>query len=137
MSRCWFKGCLEFTCPQCGRCCTGAPGYVWVTRKEVAELAKLLDTTVERFAKRYLRKVGRRYSLKEKANYDCVFYEDGCTVYSARPHQCRTYPFWPENLKTRQAWDEVNVDCPGVGNGRLYPAELVQRIVRGEEDASS
>ena len=91
MSRCWYQDGLEFTYTQCGRCCTGAPGYVWVTRKEVAELAKLLDTTVERFAKRYLRKVGRRYSLKEKANYDCVFYEDGCTVYSARPHQCRTY----------------------------------------------
>jgi len=41
-----------------------------------------------------------------------------CLVYEARPAQCRTWPFWPENMNAR-AWDrEVVAFCPGVGKGR-------------------
>ena len=27
----WYADGLPFTCTQCGDCCTGDPGYVWVT----------------------------------------------------------------------------------------------------------
>ena len=136
MAQRWYKDGLRFECTQCGRCCTGAPGYVWVTRAEVAELAKFLNVTLEKFAQRFVRKVGRRYSLIEKANNDCVFYDGGCTVYPVRPRQCRTYPFWPENLKSRHAWDELEDECPGVGQGKLYPLEEIQIIVRDGEPTS-
>lgn len=133
----WYKDGLRFECTQCGRCCTGAPGYVWLTRAEITELAELLGLAVEQFTKRFVRKVGRRYSLKEKANNDCVFFDGGCTVYSARPRQCRTYPFWPENLKSPQAWDDVAQECPGVGTGKLYPPEEIQIILRRDGEAAS
>ena len=27
----WYRDGLRFECTRCGACCTGAPGYVWVT----------------------------------------------------------------------------------------------------------
>ena len=135
----WYRDGLSFTCTQCGDCCTGDPGYVWVTRGEIGRLAKRVGLSVDDFGKRYVRRVGRRYSLIERQNGDCIFYDGGCTVYSARPAQCRTFPFWSENLKTRGAWDEVAEACPGVsgGKGRFYPLAQVQKIKRGDAEAGS
>ncbi len=137
MTKRWYSDGLQFTCTQCGRCCTGEPGYVWVTKAEVAALAAHLKMDLHAFGRRYLRRIGRRYSLVEKSNNDCVFYDGGCTVYSVRPKQCRTYPFWPENLRSRTAWEEVAQECPGAGAGQLYPVEEIRRIVRGDSAASS
>ncbi len=38
----WYQDGLRFTCTMCGKCCTGDPGYVWVTDEELAALAKFL-----------------------------------------------------------------------------------------------
>ena len=38
----WYKDGLQFTCTQCGDCCTGAPGVVWVTDDELREIADYL-----------------------------------------------------------------------------------------------
>ena len=132
----WYGEGLQFTCTGCGDCCTGDPGYVWVGRKEIEALARLLGLSTNEFGKRYLRKVGSRYSLIEKPNGDCVFYDRGCTVYPARPGQCRSFPFWSENLKSRKAWDEVAAECPGTNRGKLYTLENIRSIRRGEADAS-
>lgn len=133
----WYRDGLRFACTQCGNCCTGAPGYVWVNQDEIAALAKLLEIDdVKVFEKRYVRRVGIRKSLKEFANGDCVFFDGGsrkCTVYSARPRQCRTWPFWDSNLRTPQAWAETCQVCPGSGTGQLYQIEEIEtqrRIVR-------
>ncbi len=130
----WYRDGLRFECTQCGACCTGAPGYVWVTREESETLARLLDLHVDDFRRRFMRRVGNRYALIERANGDCIFWDRqiGCTVYRARPTQCRTYPFWPENLRSRRAWDEVESECPGSGKGKLYRLEQIERIRRGE-----
>jgi len=136
MSEPWYREGLEFTCTQCGDCCTGKPGYVWVTRKEVEALASFLKLSSDEFRRRYVRQVGRRYSLVEKSNSDCIFYDKGCTVYPARPVQCRTFPFWSENLKSRSAWTEASGECPGVGKGKLYSLEAIGRIRKGQGSAS-
>ena len=132
MARDWHQDGLRFSCTQCGECCTGAPGYVWVTRAEVARLAAHLELSVEDFGARYLRRVGSRVSLREEPNGDCVFYRQGCTVYPARPTQCRTFPVWPENLKSPAAWDDAAASCPGMNRGRLYTSSEIARIRRGE-----
>src|SRR3990172_7081258 len=93
----WFQDGLRFQCTECGDCCTGAPGYVWVGRDEIAELAEHLGVSVADFERKYVRRVGSRKSLIEYANGDCVFFDGAsrkCTVYQARPLQCRTWPFW-------------------------------------------
>jgi Fe-S-cluster containining protein len=127
----WYSDGLAFSCTKCGACCTGAPGYVWVTDEEISRLATFRGETVEQFATRFVRQVQDRFSLIEKPGGDCIFWDKqaGCTVYPARPVQCRTWPFWPENVETRADWDHVREICPGSGRGRLYTVdEIVSSI---------
>ena len=125
----WYRDGLQFTCSQCGDCCTGAPGHVWVTNEEIAALATAVGEELEAFEDKYVRRVGARKSLKEFSNGDCVFFDGTtrrCTVYSARPQQCRTWPFWDSNLKTPEDWKHTCQVCPGSGQGRLYTLEEIE-----------
>ncbi|HEY1601626.1 MAG TPA: YkgJ family cysteine cluster protein [Pirellulales bacterium] len=124
----WYSDGLRFKCTQCGDCCTGAPGYVWVTNDEIAALAKRLEMTVKDFEHDYVRKVGVRKSLVEYDNGDCVFFDGEarrCTVYEDRPRQCRTWPFWESNVRTPATWKETCEACPGSGKGNLVPVEKI------------
>jgi hypothetical protein len=124
----WFRDGLRFQCTQCGDCCTGAPGYVWVTEDEIAALAKVVGITIADFEARYVRRIGQRKSLIEFDNGDCVFFDGTtrkCKVYEARPRQCRTWPFWDSNIRTPQAWKQTCQVCPGSGKGKLYSVEEV------------
>ena len=129
----WYREGLAFECTRCGACCTGAPGYVWVTPDEVADLAAARGEDVDHFSRRYVRQVGVRYSLIEKPGGDCIFWDkgSGCTVYEARPAQCRTWPFWAENVESPATWSEVGGGCPGVDRGRVYTVEeIVASVAR-------
>jgi Fe-S-cluster containining protein len=124
----WFERGLRFQCTGCGDCCTGAPGFVWVTGQEIEALAGLLGISSAEFEQRYVRKVGVRKSLIEYANGDCVFFDPEsrkCTVYEDRPRQCRTWPFWESNVATPEAWQQTCEVCPGSGKGKLYSAQQV------------
>lgn len=131
----WYREGLRFECTQCGDCCTGEPGHVWVDADEIRVLATFLGVSTSQFRRRYVRRARNRNSLTEKPNGDCVFYDRGCTVYPARPGQCRSFPFWPQNLRSSRSWDEVEKECPGAGRGRLYPLEEIQLIRRGGAEA--
>jgi len=124
----WYRDGLKFTCTRCGHCCTGAPGYVWVEAEEIERLADHLDLSVEAFGGRYLRRVGQRLSLIERPNGDCVFWDRdaGCTVYPARPTQCRTWPFWRENIDSPEDWEAVRQICPGSGTGTWFSTEQIE-----------
>ena len=124
----WFKDGLKFECTQCGDCCTGAPGYVWVNQEEIEALAQRLGVDVAEFERKYVRQVGVRRSLIEFDNGDCVFFDPNarkCTVYDARPRQCKTWPFWDSNTRTPEAWKATCEVCPGSGKGKLHSAEQV------------
>jgi len=119
----WYADGLKFKCTQCGDCCTGAPGYVWVNKEEIAAIAALIEMDVEAFEDKYVRQVGVRKSLVEFPDGACVFFDTDarkCTVYEARPRQCRTWPFWDSNLKTEADWQHTCDVCPGSGKGKLY-----------------
>ena len=128
----WYQDGLAFTCTRCGKCCTGDPGFVWVTDEELAALAKYRGEPVEEVIGLYTRKSRGRRTLKEKANGDCVFYDrqKGCTVYPVRPAQCRTWPFWESNVETPEAWDRTTRVCPGAGTGDVIPAEEITRRLK-------
>ena len=68
-------------------------------------------------------------SLKEKSNFDCVFWvpESGCSVYKTRPLQCRAFPFWDSVLSSGKSWKETGKDCPGIGRGTLVSAKLIKK----------
>ena len=126
----WYKDGLQFQCSQCGDCCTGAPGYVWVNKEEIAKLAETQNMSVDDFESDYVRKIGIRKSLKEFPNGDCVFFDTKtrkCQVYEARPRQCRTWPFWDSNLKNEEAWALTCEICPGSGQGKLHSIEQIEK----------
>lgn len=113
----WYKEGLRFKCTGCGKCCTGAPGYVWLEEEDIVRLAKRLNLPREVFLKRYTRQVGSRISLTEDPHtYDCVFLEGKkiCTLYEDRPKQCKTFPFWKDALASPEAWEETKERCEGI-----------------------
>jgi hypothetical protein len=123
----WFKDGLKFTCTQCGKCCTGAPGFVWVNDAEIKALAERVNETVSNFERIYVRNVGNRRSLNELEDGSCVFFRHnyGCTVYEHRPRQCRTWPFWDSNIETQESWKQTCEICPGSGRGELHTVESI------------
>jgi len=127
----------------CGNCCTGPAGYVLVASGEADALARRLGVDRKAFHSRYTRLTRYGLSLNEvrtEHGLDCVFLDREsvpgkavCGVYEDRPAQCRTWPFWPSNLKSERAWRETGRICPGLDQGRLYPVEEI-RILRAEVD---
>jgi len=100
----------------------------------------LLDRRPERFLRDYTRRAGRRRTLNEvktSFGYDCVFLrrdERGkalCSVYKARPHQCRTWPYWPENLRSEKAWLRAAQHCEGMRGGKKSKAAIPGGISMG------
>lgn len=105
------------------------PGFVWVNREEIEALARQINVSVDEFEKNYTRKVGIRRSLVEYKNGDCIFFDGKsrkCTVYEARPRQCKTWPFWDSNLASPESWAETCEVCPGSGKGKLYQLEAIE-----------
>ena len=136
----WYGGGLRFTCTQCGNCCTGPQGYVWISTTEIHRLAKHLKISTDEVIDKYCRRIGKRFSLKEHRNsrgeYDCTFLKevktpagDGsqvvhsrrvCTIYEYRPLQCRTWPFWDGNLSGPAAWNtRAPVIRPAMRSGTM------------------
>lgn len=125
----WYSEGLKFECTGCGDCCTGEPGFVWVNKAEIAAIAELIGMDVEEFTDNYTRKIGIRRTLKEFSNGDCVFFDSEtrkCEVYSARPRQCKTWPFWDSNLRTPEDWQRTCESCPGSGVGKLYQLDEIE-----------
>lgn len=129
----WYANGLRFTCTQCGHCCTGDPGFTWLSDAEADALAARLGLDGEAFRRRYTRTVWRdgraALSLTERGNGDCIFWRTGigCSVYDLRPQQCRTWPFWRRVVKSRAAWNEAARDCPGMDHGALHDAATIAR----------
>ncbi len=128
----WYAGGLAFECTRCGKCCTGEPGYVWVTDEELAAIARFLGQPLPEVRGLYARRVRGRLSLRERANGDCVFWDRdrGCTIYPVRPPQCRTWPFWESNVATPEDWERTCTVCPGAGTGPVIPVEEISRRLR-------
>lgn len=129
----WYKDGLRFTCTECGKCCTGAPGFVWVTVKEMEAIANHLNMPLDLFKRKYVRMRNNRYSLIEKKsqNNDCIFLEGKkCQIYQVRPKQCRTFPWWKENLNSEESWKLAALECEGINDqAPLVPlSEIVQLL---------
>lgn len=132
----WYSSGLRFECTMCGRCCTGPAGYILFTDDEARAIARRLGITVEDFLARYTHDMGaavagRRRSFNEVETphgRDCVFLDRRsvpgkalCSIHDLRPVQCRTFPFWPEHLESRESWESLARTCEGIGRGSVVP----------------
>jgi len=131
----WYSGGLAFECQGCGGCCAGPEeGYVWVSQDDVEAIAAHLRISVGEMMKKYVRKVGRRMSLREvPETKDCVFLEtahDGqrrCGIYRFRPTQCLTWPFWPSNLRDQDNWALAGFRCVGINRGDIHSPDQIEK----------
>jgi uncharacterized protein len=107
---------FAFACKRSGNCCAIPGGFVRVTDAEAAAIAALLGLDLAAFRSRYLQADGR--TLKDGLGNRCVFLRDGapagCSVYRARPHRCRQWPFWPELLRDAELRALALRTCPGI-----------------------
>ena len=56
----WYQDGLQFSCTQCSHCCTGDPGFVWLSEEECDALADRLGLEPLAFRRRYTRVVHRK-----------------------------------------------------------------------------
>ncbi len=130
---------LRFQCTRCSQCCRHDPGYVFLSERDLDALTAHLRMDPDEVLDRYCRDVEvagiGRVSLKERSNYDCIFWKPGvgCTVYEARPLQCRAFPFWAANLGSLAEWQAAARRCPGIGQGRLHTRRTIEKWLRRRE----
>lgn len=71
--------------------------------------------------------------MKSKEDTTCVFYDDGCTIYSVRPRACRLFPFRAEEETVPQEDILLNISynptCPGIGEGRSVDSKELKKLV--------
>lgn len=109
----------ENACASCGgNCCVGESGFIWINPSEMRNLAILLGIEIDELKQNYLFKDGYKFSIKEKQDETldncCIFFDvdkKQCSVYMARPMQCRTFPFWGY---FKDKIEEVCKECPGI-----------------------
>ena len=72
---------------------------------------------------------GNVYNLNFPDSEPCMFLnKKGCGVRGAAA-QCRTFPFWPENMSDLRVWKKVKKLCPGVGKGKNYAVDEIIEIM--------
>lgn len=128
----YAKG-LRFECTACSKCCRHEPGFVFLSSKDILHLMCATGLAFKEFLVKFTRTVdlgtGLAISLLETARFDCIFWNDGCSVYNARPLQCSTYPFWERIVESRESWMAEAEDCPGMGTGPSLTMELIDDLL--------
>ncbi len=123
---------IKFECQQCGHCCQGEPGYVFISPEDIRRISIYLRLKPKLFLERYARRVNLpwrcEYSLNEFDDGRCVFFDNGCKIYPARPVQCSTFPFWPPYLKNVEEFQKLVRNCPGYGQGKSYNEDEIFEI---------
>lgn len=131
----WYAGGLRFAClPGCGHCCSQQDGrdYVYLTAADVGRLAAFLGLGRRAFRRRHTVRDEGRTALRFDGPA-CPFLDGTrCRVHEARPEQCRTFPFWPEHLRRREAWEALAGYCPGIGQGERVALQRIRSIRRGD-----
>lgn len=71
--------------------------------------------------------------MKSRDDTTCVFYKDGCSVYSVRPKACRLFPFRVEEETTSGGDVMLNISynptCPGIGKGMSVDKKRLEKLV--------
>jgi len=132
----WYAEGLRFACqPDCGRCCSNHDdyAYVYLSDEDAEALAAHLRLDQATFRARWTEVDDGDLVLRMDQDA-CPFLEGArCTVYEARPTQCRTFPFWKENLSRRRSWEKLKAFCPGVGEGPVHTLLQIRERVADRE----
>lgn len=133
----WFESGLTFECqPDCHKCCLRegivrlAPASGDNEPSESETLSRELGTSFAEFARQFIsRDNANGVFIEDPSDNGCPLWRNGCRVYEVRPFQCRSYPFWPEIVKSERRWNEEAEFCPGIGKGRRYSKEEIRALL--------
>jgi uncharacterized protein len=80
----------EVDCTACGNCCATLRPVV--TDNEIVRLSRLVNISKELFADQYTEHIADE-NVRMLKDTPCIFLANKkCTVYDARPHDCRSFP---------------------------------------------
>jgi len=129
---------IKFKCQGSGNCCVSRDsyGYVYLSNKDIKRLSKYKKIKIYEFIKLYCDKTNGFRHLKEnlKNGYCQFLKEKKCLIYKARPTQCRTWPFWQENMKAKKWNQEIKKFCPGIGKGRIINKNIIDHALKTDEE---
>ena len=130
-----FKDGIKFECQSSGNCCVSRDsyGYVYLSSKDLKKLAKNFNLPIEDFKSKYCQNTEGFLHLKEKISLKgkCIFLKNyKCTVYKSRPSQCRTWPFWNENMNPKVWNEDISINCPGIGKGNIIKPKKIASFLK-------
>lgn len=130
MPKWWEKEPLRFECqPDCFKCCS-KPGVVYFDSEDIRHAARYLECAVSDFKRTYLTREDGEWMIDVPENEVCPFLtETGCGIHDVKPRQCRAYPFWRENLHSRNHWKLAAIFCPGIDRGPMVPVEMIKKLL--------
>ena len=128
-----IKNGIKFKCQSSSNCCIsrGNYGYVYLSTKDLYNLSKFFSISNSQFKKKYCEFNDGYLHLKEiNKNGNCIFLNNKkCSVYKSRPTQCRTWPFWKENLNAKKWNNEIIKFCPGIGKGDKISSLNINKLI--------
>ncbi|MDH4134110.1 MAG: YkgJ family cysteine cluster protein [Gammaproteobacteria bacterium] len=132
---------FRFECTGCGACCTGGSDhYVETSARERKAIRRFLDITASWFRRRYLVNIDKHVvGIRLEPDGRCPFLgkDNRCSIYPVRPRQCRTYPWWPELIETRNGWIDEARRCEGINRGAVVPLATIERTLKREKKAAA
>tara|TARA_Y100000741_G_scaffold173610_1_gene131579 strand:- start:226 stop:687 length:462 start_codon:yes stop_codon:yes gene_type:complete len=135
MNKINIKDGIKFECQGSGNCCVsrGSYGFVYLSLTDLKRFSKYFNLSIKEFKLKYCQNTDgfihliERQSLKGK----CIFLKNKkCTVYKSRPSQCRTWPFWNENMNVKIWNEEISINCPGIGKGKKIKSNLINKFLK-------
>lgn len=131
MRQWWEKEPIRFECqPQCFKCCL-KPGAVYFNADDIRRAAKSLECSAANFKSKHLVREGGSWLIDVEENRQCPFLTlRGCRIHEAKPEQCQTYPFWQENLESRNHWKLTAMFCPGIDLGPMFPVQAIRKALK-------
>jgi hypothetical protein len=127
---------LRFACQRgCINCCN-MEGWVYLTEDDLKRAAKFTGMSAKAFESKYVYRTRHQMRLRKPPEKQCSFLQEhGCSIHPAKPTQCRTFPFWPELVERRTAWNRTGRYCPGIGKGPLIQIGTAMEIAEEQRKA--
>ena len=134
-----FKKGIRFECQGSGKCCVsrGSYGFVYLSDIDLKRFSNYFKISIRKFKKKYCQITDGFIHLTEKSDLrgNCIFLKDKkCSVYASRPSQCRTWPFWNENMNAKIWNNDISVNCPGIGKGKIIQKKEIDKLLKEDFD---
>ena len=135
MSAINYQNGIRFECQGSGNCCVSRDsyGFVYLSDTDLIRFSKHLKISVKKFQDEYCDITDGFTHLIEKNELEgnCIFLKDKkCSVYKSRPSQCRTWPFWNENMNSKVWNKDISINCPGIGKGNIIKYSEIKKFLK-------